>query len=285
MRAFVLPRYLLGCALGVFAIALGIIAAAAFAHPTSLFIAHRTSIRVHGEVVLGHHVRVCSWRPGDPRVRGRVRYSPRLMTVPGWAGAGQRSSRAVCAINGGTYRLSDYLPSGTVYAGGRRVRGVTDAPAVGFLSGGRVVWGAQTARRAGSGNIINGLAYLVSGGKPLLSHSDAPWTTSAQFSCGAPGTDGYYGCSRSVLAQFANGRVGLVEIGHASMPLAARILVRMGAREAITFDSGGAALLWTLEGRRNTTGHQVGRLFGVTAGTPWHRRIPDAIVINARRVA
>lgn len=260
-------------------------AAPASARPTARYLS-RTTIRVHAEVVLGHHVRVCSWRPGDRRVRGLVRYSRATRTVPGWAEAGRRASRAVCAINGGTYALASYRPSGTVVAGGRRITPISDAPAVGLLASGRVVWGARRARRLGAANIMNGLAYVVSGGHAIRSHAEAPWTTSAQFSCGAPGTDGWYGCSRSVLAAFANGRVGLVEIGHASMPLAGRILVRMGAVEAITFDSGGAALMWTLEGRRNTGSRsQAGHLFGVTAGTSWHRRIPDAIIINARRLS
>src|SRR6185437_4904930 len=96
-------------------------------------------------IVYGHHVRVCSWRPGDNRVRGLVRYSKRLHTVPGWAMAGQKRSRAVCALNGGTYqtRPATYRPSGTVFAQGRRIRGVMDAPAVGFLANGRVVFGAH----------------------------------------------------------------------------------------------------------------------------------------------
>jgi len=279
-------RFFLGALLG-WAVFTGAFAAKAFGHPTATFLSARTTIRVHGELVLGHHVRVCSWRPGDARVRGLVRYSKRLHTVPGWALAGQRTSRAVCSLNGGTYRTApgagQYRPSGTLFAGGRRVRGVTDAPAVGFLSRGRVVFGARAARKAGSGNIMNGLAFLVSGGHPLLQHSDAAWTTPKQFTCGAPGTDGTYGCSRSNLVQFRNGRVGLVEIGHASMPLAARILVRMGAREAVTFDSGGAALMWTLQGSHNTGSRtQVGHLMGATVGSVWKRRIPDAIIVNAR---
>jgi hypothetical protein len=200
--------------------------------------------------------------------------------------AGQQRSRAVCSLNGGTYRTATpnrYRPSGTLFAGGRRVRRVMDAPAVGFLSRGRVVFGAAAARKAGSGNVMNGLAFIVSGGHPLLHHADAAWTTPKQFICGAPGTDGTYGCSRSSLVQFKNGRVGLVEIGHASMPLAARILVAMGAKEAVTFDSGGAALLWTLAGSHNTGSRtQVGHLMGATVGSAWKRRIPDAIVVNAR---
>jgi len=163
---------------------LALLPATATAHPTATFLSARTTLRVHGELVFGHHVRVCSWRPADHRVRGLVRYSKALHTVPGWAKAGERPSRAVCAVNGGTYRTASpdqYRPSGTVYASGRRIRGVTDAPAVGFIDG-RVYMGARNARRHGAASVMNGLAYLVSNGHPLLSHSQAPWTTPKQFS-------------------------------------------------------------------------------------------------------
>jgi len=287
MKQTALLRFCLGGLIGLCAF-LGGFLGQAYGHPTSRFLAASTTLRMHGEIVLGHHVRVCSWRPGDARVRGLVRYSKRLHTVPGWAEARQRPSRAVCALNGGTYRTAEpnqYRPSGTVYAQGRRIRGFTDAPAVGFV-GGRVYFGARTAYRHGARSIMNGLAYLVDHGQPLLSHSQAPWTTAKQFGCGAPGTDGVYGCSRSVLAVMKTGRVALVEIGHAPMPLAARILVRMGAKSAVTFDSGGAALMWTLEGTHNTGSRtQVGHLFGATVGTAWKRRIPDALIINARRLS
>lgn len=260
--------------------------AVAQAHPTNGWLSAQTTIRVHGELVLGHHVRVCSWKPGDNRVRGLVRYSKHLKTVPGWAQAGLRPSRAVCALNGGTYRtapgVNQYRPSGTVYAQGRRIRGLTDAPAVGFV-GGHVFFGARLARKHGAKSIMNALAYLVRDGKAQLNHRLMPWTTLKQFSCGAPGTDGTYGCSRSVVAQMRNGRVAMIEIGHASMPLAAKILVRMGVKTAVTFDSGGAALMWTLQGSHNTGSRtQVGHLIGATVGSAWKRRIPDAVIVNAR---
>jgi hypothetical protein len=262
--------------------------AVAQAHPTAKFIQTKTSIRVSHRTVLGHPVRVCSWRPGDRHVRGLVRYSrTHLLTVPGWAQAGRKRSRAVCALNGGTYRTAtpnQYRPSGTVYAQGRRIRKVMDAPAVGFLPGGRVIFGARAARRHGSGNVMNGLAMLVEHGHVLRSHADAPWTTRSQYACGAPGTDGVYGCSRSAVVAFRNGRVGLVEVMHASMPAAAVILRTMGAKAAITFDSGGAAGMWTLLGRHNLSRSQVGRYIGATMGTPWHRHIPDAIIVNARKL-
>jgi len=285
MRQTFRLRYTLGLALGIFVFAGGFAAQSAFAHPTARFLSARTTIRVHGEIVLGHHVRVCSWRPGDVRVRGLVRYSKRLKTVPGWAMAGLRPSRAVCGINGGTYRTAtpnQYRPSGTVYAQGRRIRGVTDAPAVGFVAG-HIYFGAANARLHGAKSIMNGLAMLVVHGHAQTKHRLMPWTTLKQFSCGAPGTDGVYGCSRSVVAQMKNGRNAIIEIGHASMPLAAAILARMGAKTAITFDSGGAALMWTLEGSHNTGSRsQVGHLIGATVGSAWKRRLPDALIVNAR---
>jgi hypothetical protein len=287
MRQTAFLRYCIGGLIGIAAFAGGFVGQA-YAHPTARYLHRSTSIRVTHRTVLGHPVRVCSWRPGDRRVRGLVRYSrTHLLTVPGWAGAGRKRSRAACALNGGTYRTASpnrYRPSGTVFAQGRRIRRVMDAPAVGFLPGGRVIFGAQAARQHGSGNIMNGLAMLVEHGRPLLRHSDAVWTTPAQFACGAPGTDGVYGCSRSAVVQFKNGRVGLVEVLHASMPAAAIILKQMGARAAITFDSGGAAGMWTLIGRHNLSRTQVGRYVGATMGTNWHRHIPDAIVMNARKL-
>ena len=282
MKQTAILRFFLGGLIAWSAITVGFVAQA-YGHPTARFLQRSTTIRVHGELVLGHHVRVCSWRPGDTRVRGIVRYSRRLKTVPGWAMAGLRPSRAVCAINGGTYQTSPatYRPSGTVYAQGRRITRISDAPAVGFV-GGRVYFGARNARRHGAASIMNALAYLVVDHK-AQPRSSAPWTTNKQWTCGAPGTDGVYGCSRSVVAQMVNGRVAVIEIGHASMPLAARILVRMGVREAATFDSGGAALMWTLLGSHNTGSRtQVGHLAGATVGSTWKRRIPDAIIVNAR---
>lgn len=258
---------------------------AALAHPTAHFLRTRTSLRVHAEYQLGHKVWVCSWRPGDRRIRGLVTYSKRApRTVEAWAGAGRRRSRTACAMNGGTYQWRNYYPSGALFAEGRRIHPASNAPAAGFTLGGRVWFGARNARRHGSVNIVNGMAFLVQRGRPLLSHSRAPWTTPAQYSCGARGTDSWYGCFRSVVVSFRSGRVGLVEIALASMPLSARILKRMGVRDALAVDSGGAARLWTLAGRHNTGRRYVGHTFGtIPPGYPWHRMIPDAILINARR--
>jgi len=258
---------------------------AVFAHPTARFIRNHTTIRVHAEYQLGHKVWVCSWRPGDTRVRPLVTYSRRSpRTVEAWAGAGRRRSRTVCAMNGGTYTWRTYYPSGALFAEGRRIHPASDAPAVGFTRNGRVWFGARNARRHGSVNIVNGMAFLIQRGRPLLSHARAPWTTPAQFSCGARGTDSWYGCFRSTIVSFRNGRVGLVEIALASMPTASRILMRMGVRDAITLDAGGAARLWTLAGRHNTGRYRVGHTFGtIPPGYPWHRLIPDAVLINARR--
>lgn len=287
MRQTALLRFFLGALLG-WAVFTGAFVAKAFGHPTATFLSARTTIRVSHRTVLGHPVRSCTWRPGDARVRGLVRYSKiHQLTVPGWSGAGRKLSRASCAENGSTYQTApghnQWRPSGTVFAGGRRIRGVMDAPAVGFI-GGHVFFGARNARRRGSGNIVAQLAYLVRHGRAQTSRATAPWTTLKQWSCGPVGSDGPVGCSRSCVVKFRNGRVGLVEIMHASMPLAARILARMGVVTATTGDSGGAAGLWTVTGLRNVPRPQVGRYFGAAMGTAWHRRIVDAIVVNARKL-
>ena len=117
---------------------------------------------------------------------------------------------------------------------------------------------------------MNGLAYLVRDGHPLRYHSQAPWTTRAQFSCGARGTDGWYGCYRSALVRFKGGRVGFAEVELASMPVAAKVLRRLGVVDALTLDSGGGAMLWT---------RRFGN-FGTTAGTRWSRLIPMAVTVR-----
>lgn len=280
-------NFILGSLIGIAAFAGGMVGQA-YAHPTSTFITRHTTIRVATTYVLGHKIRICSWRPGDVRVRGLVHYSHHLQTVPQWAGAARKASRTVCAINSGTYRTASpnmFRPSGTVYARGTRITAVSDAPAVGFVDG-RVYFGAANARLHGAQNIMDAEAMLVDHGHPLRLHSFAPWTTMAQFSCGARGTDGPLGCDRSIVAQFRGGKVALIEIGHASMPLAARILIRMHVVAAATLDSGGAAMLWTLQGRHNTgRRNQAGHVFGTATGTRWFRHIPMAITINARKAA
>lgn len=261
---------------------LAVAAPAADAHPTAHFVRTRTSIRTTALNVLGHHVRMTTWRPGDRRARLLVAYSRHRHTVTTWAGAHRRRSRAVAAINGGTWRWATNRPIGTVWAQGRRITRTTRRPAVGFLPRGRVVLGARAARRRGSVNIVAGEAVLVRHSRALRRH---PWATPGQESCGPPGTDGA-GCFRSNVVLFRNGRAGLVEIGYATMAQAAAVLVRLHARWAVTYDSGGSALLWTLSGRGGCADRRAsGRCYGIThaAGLHWERQVPDAIILEARR--
>ncbi len=235
--------------------------------------AHRVvHVAVWQRVVLGHVVRGCTWSPADRHVFAGVNYNAAVLrTTSQWG----QVAHAACAINGGTYTRSTYRPSGVVWARGRAVtRGPMSAPAVGFIRG-RVAFGAGPARLAGSGNIMNGLAYLVRKGAPITSHAQTPWATYSQYVCGPHGTDGWPGCYRSAFVRFRNGRVGMVEIQLATMPGAARILARMGVVTAITFDSGGGAAMWTRQGNV---------VFGTgTIGNPHGQRLqPDAIVVQVR---
>jgi hypothetical protein len=116
-----------------------------------------------------------------------------------------------------------------------------------------------------------------------------PFASSVQATCGPAGTDGRAGCFRSVVAQFKNGRVGLVEIAHASMRTAARILVRMHVKFAWTGDAGGSSLLAWRHGRgRGCASADRVRsrwsCMGVThsAGLNWERPVPDVIVLVRR---
>jgi len=229
------------------------------------------AVTIKTETVLAHHVRVCAWYPASTRLRTMVFYSHRLRTVTGWAHV---VPRVRCAMNGGTYNTSTLRPSGNVWAHGAAIRrNDANAPAVGFVRG-HLYFGYANARRHGAVNVMNGLAYLVRNGQGVSSRTQAPWTTRAQFSCGPRGSDGWYGCFRSCAVQFKNGRVGLVEVSLASMPRASRILRAMGVVNAITFDSGGSAEL-------ATPGH--GYPVGSTVGTPWHRLLPDDMIVQAIR--
>jgi hypothetical protein len=259
-----------------------VLPAVASAHPTRSFVRNRTSIRTVAMSVLGHHVRMTSWRPGDRHARVLVGYSRHRHTVTGWAGAHRKRSRSVAAINGGTWRWSTNRPVGTVWSMGRRITRTSGHPAVGFLPRGRVVFGARSARRRGSVNIVAGEAVLIRHSRIL---SRYPYANAAQESCGPRGTDGA-GCFRSNVVRFRNGRAALVEIGFATMAQAAAVLKRMGARAAVTFDSGGSAVMWTLKGRGGCADRRAaGRCYGIAhaAGLHWERQVPDAIILEARR--
>lgn len=229
-------------------------------------IIHHPPVNIGIHKVLSHNVRVCNWMP-HTRIRVIVKYNKvHHHTVPGWSKA---QPRTVCTMNGGTYNTTTYRPSGNLWAVGHRIKyNNPDAPAVGFV-GTRMYFGYRNARRHHAVNIMNGLAMLVVKGHALKTHNDAPWTTPAQFNCGPRGTDGWYGCFRSCAVQYKNGRFGIVEIAFSSMPLAAHILKAMHVVNAITFDSGGSAGMYARH-----------ILFSPTAGTSWHRLLPDSIVVQ-----
>ena len=232
-----------------------------------------TSVRgvtIRDRYVLGHRVVSCTWSEKTAHVQGYVRWSLRAThLVRQWAGTDRA---AVCAMNGTTYTRT-LVPAGPVRSSGvwirRRWR---DEPVAGFL-GRRIIFGYRASVRLGARNLMAGKEWLVQQGRPTLTKAQAPNTTRAQFMCGARGTDGWYGCNRSALVRFRNGRVGLVEIGLASVPQAARILIRMGAWNAIAGDSGGGAEFWY-------KGHNFGTIPNGGRYSAWHRRLPDAIIVR-----
>lgn len=254
------------------------------ARVTGLFLRnHPTSVRMRSLTVSGHRVEIVSWRPGNRYIRALVGYSAHRKTVPLWAHARSSTSRAVAAMNGGTWHWSTNRPIGTVWSMGRRITRTTRRPAVGFLSRGRVIFGARSARRHGSGNIVAGEATLIRHGRIL---SRYPWATAAQETCGPRGTDGGTGCFRSNVVRFKGGRVGLVEIGFATMTKAASILRSLHVTAAVTFDSGGSANLWRSVGHGGCSDARVrGRCYGIAhaVGLRWERQVPDAITVLVRR--
>lgn len=228
-----------------------------------LAVHHHTAIVRH-EIVQGHGVRIVKWYPGR-YARAVVTYgTPR--SVPSWAAG------SFAAINGGTFSFRTHLPVGMLRHGGVWAnRAGLNHPTVGFLRNGNVVFGATAAVKAGAGNIVAGEAYLLRGG--VVEHR-FPWASAAQIACGPRGSDGPNGCFRSCVVRFRSGRVGLVEIGFASMPQAAQVLKALNVVDAITFDSGGSATSWV-------RGHKS---FGITTalGMTWQRPVPDAIVVRRR---
>lgn len=244
---------------------------------------HPTSVHFRSYRISGHRVEVASWRPGNHYVRALVGYSRHRKTVTGWAQARRSSSRAVAAMNGGTWLWRNNRPIGTVWSRGRRITRVSGRPAVGFLSRGRVVFGARSARRRGSGNILAGEAVLIRHGRVLTRY---PWATAAQETCGARGTDGGTGCFRSNVVRFKGGRVGFVEIAFATMRQAAAILHSMHVTAAVTYDSGGSAILWRRTARGGCADRRArGGCFGITSaiGLRWERQVPDALILSVRR--
>lgn len=219
-----------------------------------------------------HTVMECTWSGYTAQASGYVRWQrTHLKTVTEFA---RHDTNAVCAINGNTYVDSTRTPAGPVRTHGVWItRHYHSEPVYGFL-GRRIVFGWRAVNRPGVENVMSGKAWLVRHGRAIRDHAQAPYTTPAQFGCSARGTDGWYGCFRTAAVEFKGGRYGLVSIGLASMPEAGRILVRMGAVEAVTGDSGGGAEGWF-------AGHPFGTIPNGGRYSNWHRRIPDAIIVDA----
>lgn len=231
----------------------------------------QTQVVVSHRYVLGHKVWECSWNGYTANAAGRVvwQFHPRTLVD-----RVRNDRNAVCAVNGNTYVSSNLLPAGPVRAGGRWVtKRYPSQPVFGFV-GRRVVFGWDNVRRFAARNIMSGKAYLVRNGHAIRRISQAPFATHAQFWCGGRGTDSWYGCFRSAVVQFRNGRYGLVSIALASMPKAGKILVRMGVVNAVTGDSGGGEEGWF-------EGHSFGTIPNHGPHANWKRRIPDAIIVDA----
>lgn len=248
--------------------ALAAAAAAVLAVPAT---AGATTIRVGHTTVLGHRVAYCTWNPHRSHVHPIVRWSLHTRhTVKAWA---NRTRGSICALNGNTYNARTAMPIGPVRARGHWVtRRNRRIPSFGFV-GRRVVFGWEAIHAVHPQNVMSGKAYLVLHGRPIMRRTQAPWATRAQFNCGARGTDGWYGCYRSAVVRFRNGRVGFVSVELASMPLAGAILKRMGAVIAVTGDSGGGEEYWA-RGRTFQTIPNAGRY------AAWRRAIPDAVILT-----
>jgi Phosphodiester glycosidase len=253
---------------------------------SATYLRHNTSVRFRFIRVMGHRVHMVTWRPGDRHIYAHVSYSAALRTPLDWARARDPRSMNLAVMNGGTWSWTTGKLHGTVRVNGKLISWARNRPAVGFLRTGGVVFGARSAMKRGTPNIVAGVAYLVRGGVPVHSRSHAPWATAGQWACGPRGTDGAYGCFRSNVVRFTSGRVGLVEIAYADMPTAARILKRLGAVDALTFDSGGSATIWTAlgDGGGCTRGRFHGQCFGgsTDVGLNWQRSVPDVSILTLR---
>jgi hypothetical protein len=255
--------------------------------PLALPAATQAAVHTRTTHVLGHRVRIVRWMPGDGTT-AHVTWSPHHHTVPDWAAAWRRN-RNVAAMNGGTWTWNTGRPSGLLVSNGRRISlSDRDRPAVGISRSGDLIFGGHQALRHHARNIVAGEAYLIWKGVPIRRKADAPYTAAAAFGCGPRGTDGANGCYRSNIVRFRGGRVGLVEIAFATMPQAARVLMRLHVTDALTLDSGGSANLWTRSPfRTRSCADQAvfGSCFGIATGigSHWERPVPDAIVVTTRR--
>jgi hypothetical protein len=237
--------------------------------------------------VLGHTVRIVQWTPGDGTT-AHVTWGTHRRTVPAWAGA-RVLNRNVAAMNGGTWTWNTGIPSGLLWSNGRPISMADpDRPAVGIYSTGGLVFGGESALAHHAPNIIAGEAYLIWKGVPIRERADAPYAGTVAFGCGPRGSDGGTGCFRSNIVRFKDGRVGLVEIGFATMPQAARVLMRLHAMDALTLDSGGSANMWTRSSVPTSScadRRVFGNCFGIThgIGLRWERPVPDAIVVTSKQ--
>ena len=189
------------------------------------------AVTVGDKRVFGHRVRVVSWLPGRG-IWPTVTYGrPRNVTT--WADASNPRGRSIAAMNMSTWTWRTNVPIGTVRSHGRWIVGVHKRPAVGFTAKGRAIFGARPAARHGARNIAAGVATLLANGHIARRY---PWAHPAQISCS---------CYRSVIGQWSTGRVGMIEVGYATMRQAAYVLKRMGVRNAVTGDAGGSSILWT----------------------------------------
>jgi hypothetical protein len=256
------------------------VAGAADAHsvPPVETMLHRTSVQIRVRTVGGHLMKSITWMPGDRHLSVTVGYSRHGRAPVAWGALG-RANLAV--LNGGTWLWRTGLPVGTVVSHGRVIRIDPRIPAVGYTSSGDLVLGTRAARAAHVRNIVNAKAYLVLHGRAVTRKPSS--VTRVQWLCDAPGTDGAEGCYRSVVAKFRNGRVGLFEVAYISMPAAARLLARMGARAAVAFDSGGSATVWSAAGHGGCPqSWQSGSCFGLTQriGMHWQRPVASVTVLS-----
>jgi hypothetical protein len=268
----------------IIAVGISLLAAAGSAqaqkpHAPPPFRVIRTYVRSRDGV--RHQVTMVTFMPGH-KMRFRVTASSthRLRTPLSW---GNRAG-AYATMNADTWAWTTGVPTGITEANGRGIvwppydHEIWNRPAVGFYSSGGVVWGANEARLKGAADIVGQVAMLIRGGK-VLPRASYVWAHRAQAECGARGTDGRGGCWRSCVARWASGRVGLVEIGFASMRQAASVLHRLHVVEASTGDSGGSSVLGWRHGRSRPWA-QAGVQHALHSG--YLRAVPDAIVMVQR---
>ena len=231
--------------------------------------------RVTRQTILGHEVTAVTYRPGRGALRLRTIAGTPRKTPLAWG----TMRHALAVTNADTWQWKTNIPEGPARAEGVWINQPPhswstywDRPSVGFYSTGGIVFGARAAVTKGAANIVSGPAYLVVRDEVQTSF---PWAHDAQISCG-PHDAAHVGCWRSNVVRYDDGRVGIVEIGFASMPAAARVLHRLHVRDALTFDSGGSSIL----GYRPSTAapwSQTGIQHAL--GQKWLRPVPEAVAL------